>query len=154
MGGWSVRIGGFTASQMDYYYDHIKTESMPIHYYENETVDIKVTYLELGNQEKIFNVPLKELHYFEKNEENGLYNLRTSDDEPLFKWLFNKIVSSGTKIETYIKLNLHNSRMDYYLNSSLLDDNIIITTKKVKHEIKTLEEFKWLEGKGFYQSIK
>lgn len=153
MGGWSNRIGRYEVSQMDYYYETIKDENMPLEYYEKQTVEVKLKDLKTG-KEKMIDVPLIELHDFVKYDDSDLYFLSSkNDDKSLMNWLWRKLKESGTKIVCGFKLNVHTSNRNcpnYWLNSKPMDDNIIITTNPMEFEISDIKELHWICERGFY----
>lgn len=155
MGGWSNRIGRYEASQMDYYYDDIEEENMPLEYYHSQKVQIKLKDLITGKG-KMIDVPLTELHDFEKHDDNDLYFLSSdNEDKSLMNWLWRKLKESETKIVCRFKLNVHlqsgqRECPNYWLNSKPMNDNIIITTQPMEFEIKDIKELHWIGERGFY----
>jgi hypothetical protein len=153
MGGWSNRIGKYEVSQMDYYYENIKDENMPLDYYEKQAVQIKFKDLKT-DKEKMIDVPLIELHDFIKYNDSDLYFLSSdNEDKSLMNWLWRKLKDSGTKIVCGFKLNVHTSNRNcpsYWLNSKPMDENIVITTNPMEFEISDIKELFWIGERGFY----
>ena len=149
MGGWSNRIGKYQVSQMDYYYENIKENNMPLNYFQTQTVQVKLENLETG-KEKMIDVPLIELHDLMKNNDDDLYSI--NDNKSLMNWLWEKLKKSKTEIICKFKLNIHANNENcptYYLNSKPMDDNIIITTNPMKFKIINIEELYWIGKHGF-----
>ena len=152
MGGWSNRIGKYSASQMDYYYEEIKEESTDLKELENQEIDIK---LHFGDKEGDKTVKITELHSFKWNKETKLYEMFTEEDN-LFNWLWNYLQSKKTKIITAFQIPIHYTGYhpenipNLYLNSEIGDEKIICNTEKKEYEITSLENLNWILKRGFY----
>lgn len=151
MGGWTTRIGKWEAGQMDYYYEKIKEEGMPLSYYQAASVTVDIRDLHTGKKKQI-QVPLCEMHQT-KLEDDGTYTLITECDT-LFQWFWREIKKKGLLISSAFRINACAGCPDYFLNSDIFDENITITTIKRVFEINTMEELDWLNEHGFvYERI-
>jgi len=152
MGGWSNRIGKYSASQMDYYYDGIKEEGTDLKELENQEIDIK---LHFNEKEGDKTVKITELHSFNWNEETKLYEMFTKEDN-LFNWLWNYLKSQKIKVITAFRLPIsyhgyHPEKLPkLYLNSEIGDEKIICNTEKKEYEITSLENLDWVLDRGFH----
>lgn len=158
MGGWSVRIGNYEMSQIDYYYDDIFDEFQTLEYYQSKTVQVDFKNLTNKTIEKL-EVPLYKLHDFEKHENSDLYYLTWHTEKKCLRIFFwEKLKELQIKIVCAFRLNIFvpidcDSSLfpKYYLNSKPMDNNIQVSTKRVEFEIENLEALDWIGQKGFYQ---
>ncbi len=153
MGGWANRIGHYEVSQMDYYYDGIPNGGQTLEYYKSKTVKVKFRN-RMSKQERLIDVPLCELHDFIYNEERGLWDLSwETENKSLLDWLWRKLTTANIKVVTCLILSICGGNKQcptYYLKSKIGDNDIIITTERVEHEIERLEDIEWIYNMAFY----
>jgi hypothetical protein len=82
------------------------------------------------------------------------YVWRMAENKSLHRWLFEYLQEKGEKVVGEIEVLLGrcngNRVASYYLQSDIFDENIILSTQKKKHEIKSYEVFKWLNERYLY----
>jgi hypothetical protein len=152
MAGWVNKIGKYSASQMDYYYEGIKCEGENLKELESQEIDIK---LEHNNKEGIITVNIKELHSFIFDEESKLFEMRTEDNN-LFIWLWNYLQKKNIEIKTAFVVNIHCGGIrdyskvpDLYLSSEIYDKNIVCNTEYKEHLITDSNQLEWVFERGF-----
>ena len=142
-------MGRYVASIKDNYvefgdwsFEYVK-QNQDKGYYENYSIDA-----ELNN--KSIKIPLLELMDIDLIKTK--YKTRRNNKKTLHKWLFNYLKDKGEKIECYVaatlgtfNLNYEKPLIDnYYLQTKIGDENIVLSTEKKVHQINTYDEYEWI----------
>lgn len=153
MGRFIARINNYYVEYGDWMWDYVKDRQDKEYYM---TYNINATLENLDKKEKIdIEIPLIELVNIKKYRSK--YGIDWVDDKSLHKWLFNHIKSKNEKVEGYPILRT--ARFDsfnepkvenYYLQTDIGDDDIVIKSIKKAIEIKNYGDFMWLSDRLFY----
>ncbi len=155
--GWYIsRINDVTAEYHDSFWSYIK-HNKPKEYYDNESCDVTI---KVDGKEFTESVPLDELVDIKLVKKN--YDWEWNDKKTLKRWLFNYLTAKGEKIECYVYATLGTFNLEYekplvegyYLQTEIGDENIVLSTVKKLHEIKSYDDFEWIRYRLLAPSYK
>lgn len=159
MGRYIAGINEHYVYYGDWFWDYVKT-SKPKEYYENMFVEVNYKNL-ITKEDKEIKIPITEFVNIKLLKKYYTWEWKEIDYNPLHKWLYDYIKNElNQKIEVYIRLDVYPSESfwysnrdkytyNYYLNSSIGDENIIITTKPKIMEITDYSQYNWLKHHCF-----
>ncbi|MFW6219749.1 MAG: hypothetical protein ACOC33_02830 [bacterium] len=154
MGRYVAKINEHYVEYGDYFWDYIKRRK-PKEYYENKFVEVDYENLATG-EEKQIKIPITQFVKIRLLKKCYTWEWKKDDEGSLHKWLYNYIKNElKENIEVYVKLDVYPTisywynekekyTYDYYLNSPIGDENIIITTKPKLMEITDYSQYVWL----------
>jgi hypothetical protein len=152
MGRYVAKINNTYAEYGTLQWDYIK-DRQPKEYYDNSKIVVEITTEDVNYKVEIPVGELKDIKLVRTK-----YTLESSSDKSLHRWLFNYLKEQGEKIEGCICATLHTGGLEYdspaideyYLQSEIGDDDIILSTKRKVHEIKKYEDYEWLRLRFLY----
>ena len=133
----------------------LKMKMLIKHKLENQVVDIKLQHLE---KEGLISVPITEIHVIKYDTDLKQYYIYY--DEKRFAKNGYGVICIKRKISVKVafKVNINCYGLErenipnLYLQSDLLDDNIICNTVPKEFELTDIDSFNWAFSKGFYQT--
>jgi hypothetical protein len=164
MGGYVATVGNYSIYYGDYQWDYVK-RNKPKEYYQNYSFDAELSDNKTGEATEI-KIPfliLADIRLLKK-----YYDFKWKKGNPLHKFLYDHVKNKGEKIKAYIKIDTHYNRINYeredweeyytssyYLRSPLGQEGTVrLSTTPKRYEIKSYDDFQWLEKHGLRTDFK